>query len=212
MLSASLMVFRYRLRLATIKSILILPQKILKRLRRKNFRRVEKEDIKRQIRTLRTEYKVYQGLLKIGLKTFRAPCVDLMEKIFDRPRTLSRNRLDSTDGGAQLDGVSEDSDYSRRLSVSYEGDDAVQNRPKLADGENRNEEVSNQKPRLRFQRRSNLQGLIRVMVGQQRTMLDRLDKLFQSLEASNAKLVTLMESLIHKGEISTDSQTEKLSI
>ncbi|PRD24737.1 UNVERIFIED_CONTAM: hypothetical protein NCL1_42885 [Trichonephila clavipes] len=79
--------------------------------------------------------------------------------------------------------------------------------------DNRTIRVSNQKPRLRFQRRSNLQGLIRVMVGQQRTMLDRLDKLFHSLEASNTKLITLMESLVNKVEISTDSQTdEKLSV
>ncbi|GFU12883.1 uncharacterized protein NPIL_661621 [Nephila pilipes] len=183
-------------------------QKILKRLRSKNFRRVDKEDIKKQIRTLRTEYKVYQGLLKIGLKTVRAPCVDIMERIFDRP--LSRNRLDSTDGGVQLDGVSEDSDHSRRLSVSYEGEDTPQNRQKLMNGDNRNEEVSNQKPRLRFQRRANLQGLIRVMVGQQRTLLDSLDKLFHSLEASNSKLVILMESFVtYTLGILTDSRSEE---
>ncbi|GBN19161.1 hypothetical protein AVEN_106112-1 [Araneus ventricosus] len=171
-------------------------QRILRRLRNnKNFRRVEKEDIKKQIGRLRTEYKVYQGLLKIGIKTVRPPCVDQMEVIFDKIPS-ARKRLDSTDGGNH-EGLSEDSDHSRRLSVSYDGEES-ENRPRtVSDSTRRDEQTTTQRPRVRFfQRRMSLQGLVRVVVGQQRTLMDRFDKVLKSLEDSNSRLVTLMENLV----------------
>ncbi|GIY26395.1 uncharacterized protein CDAR_569911 [Caerostris darwini] len=173
-------------------------QRILRRLRNvRNFRRIEKDDIRKQIGRLRTEYKVYQGLLKIGIETVRRPCVDQMEHIFERT-PAARKRLDSTDGVNQLDGVSEDSDHSRRLSVSYEGDDNAENKAiSTTNDGSRREENENQRPRVRFfQRRMNLQGLVRVMAAQQRSMLERFDKLLKSLEDSNSKLVTLMENMV----------------
>ncbi|KAF8773901.1 uncharacterized protein LOC129984385 isoform X2 [Argiope bruennichi] len=170
-------------------------QRILRRLRsNRNFRRVEKEDIKKQIGRLRTEYKVYQGLLKIGIKTVRPPCVDQMEVIFDKIPS-ARKRLDSTDGGNH-DGLSEDSDHSRRLSVSYDGEDN-ENRQRTVSDSTRRDEATTQRPRVRFfQRRMSLQGLVRVVVGQQRTLLDRLDKLLKCLEDSNSRVVTLMENMV----------------
>ncbi|GIY19478.1 uncharacterized protein CEXT_113861 [Caerostris extrusa] len=144
-----------------------------------------------------TAQRVYQGLLKIGIETVRRPCVDQMEHIFERT-PAARKRLDSTDGVNQLDGVSEDSDHSRRLSVSYEGDDNAESKAiSTANNGSRREENENQRPRVRFfQRRMNLQGLVRVMAAQQRSMLERFDKLLKSLEDSNSKLVTLMENMV----------------
>ncbi|KFM68575.1 hypothetical protein X975_08680, partial [Stegodyphus mimosarum] len=167
-------------------------QKVMVRLRRKGLR-VERDVIRKQMNTLRTEYKTYQGLLKIGIPTVRASCVNQLEKILDRTSAQASNRRrDSAETNNHLDAVSEDSDHSHRLSTSF-GDEGglsqneTQSQPEMNISQTA-EEVVNQSRRVRFQRRINIARSVRTILYQQQALIDQMQKLSKRVEEINDKL------------------------
>ncbi|XP_054717674.1 uncharacterized protein LOC129227056 [Uloborus diversus] len=171
-------------------------QKVIGRLRKKGFRWVEKEDVKKQMNTLRTEYKTYLGLVKIGIPTQQAPCLDRLEKILGKAGDgrPARRRQDSETANNVDGGASEDSDYSHRLSVGDEEGGA--NKVTTTNNEAGNDEASNQTKRVRFQRRMSIQRVLKAMINQQQATSDNIQRVLKTIEDSNVRMIDLLTELV----------------
>ena len=156
-------------------------EKVLDVLTTKGFRAVEKDEVWKQMSTLRTEYRTYLGLVKIGIPTVKGTCVPQLERILRRSTARKARRRRTSTASNQVDAVSEDD------GVNPNG---TQSQP-----ENTEDENASRSKRVRFQRQ-NLQRSIRTMIGQQRTIVEHLQNVFKKIDESNDKIVLLLAELV----------------
>lgn len=161
-------------------------ERVLDMLNNKNFRAVKKGEVWKQMSTLRTEYKTYLGLVKIGIPTVKGNCVPQMERILRKSgRRRARRRRTST-ASNQIGSVSED-------------DGGVQDGVQLQI-ENSEDENATRSRRVRFQRQ-NLQRTIRTMFAQQRTIMENLQVVFKKIDESNDKIISLLGELVARQKV-----------
>ncbi|KAG8195558.1 hypothetical protein JTE90_002184 [Oedothorax gibbosus] len=142
------------------------------RLKELKDRRVVRDEVRRLMKLLRNEYTVFKGMQKIeGLRSYRHPCVDQLEHIFELIPQSRRAALDK-----------EGPQQPRRRRAVSEGAATLTK----AKEEDEDAAPSGGKPRSKQQQRSmNLTRLVRLMVSQQQTMLEQFERLFKVLEVTS---------------------------